>query len=270
MSFVNLKSLNVIILAAGQGTRLKKYASNKPKGMLKIGKNSLIERQINQFNKFGIKDISIVRGFMGHKINFPNITYFDNKQFDSTNMLVSLFKAFDKMKGDIIVSYGDIMFSQSLLEKLIQEKGDIVVSVDVSWEKYWLMRYGTIHYDKESLTLDRNNFILSLGRPDPKNCIVDGRYVGLIKFSQKGLNSIEKIWGKYKNDYWDQPWQVSGKTFRQAYMTDMLQALIDHNYQVQASIVQNGWIEFDCDSDYENAQSWMTSGTLMRDLGIET
>ena len=262
-------STKTIILAAGKGTRLKKYASDKPKGMLKIGNNSLIERQIKQFNYLGIKDISIVRGFMGHKIKFPNIVYFENEQFDKSNMLVSLFSAREKMDGDIIVSYGDIMFSQSLLENLLIEKGDIVVSVDVSWKLYWMMRYNTIHYDTESLRLDRNNLIISLGEPNPRNENIDGRYVGLIKFSQKGLNSIKKIWKKYKNDYWNKPWQVSGKPMRQAYMTDMLQALIDNNYQVNASLTQNGWIEFDTDSDYENAQSWMRSGTLTTTLGIE-
>ena len=207
---------------------------------------------------------------MKDKINYPNITYFDNKQFSSTNMLVSLFTALDKMNGDIIVSYGDIIFSQSLLEKLLKEKGDIVVSVDVSWEKYWLMRYGTIHYDTESLKLNQNNLIIRLGKPDPKNNDIDGRYVGLLKFSQKGLHLITKIWKKYKDDYWNKPWQVSGKPMRQAYMTDMIQALIDDNYQVHASITRNGWIEFDTDSDYENAQSWIRSGELKTALGVET
>ena len=84
------------------------------------------------------------------------------------------------------------------------------------------------------------------------------------------MNSITKIWEKFKNDYWDKPWQVSKKPMRQAYMTDMLQALIDHNYQVRASITQNGWIEFDTDKDYENAQSWMCSGELNTVLGVET
>ena len=42
---MNRKNLNVIILAAGQGTRLKKYAYDIPKGLLKIGSNSLLERQ---------------------------------------------------------------------------------------------------------------------------------------------------------------------------------------------------------------------------------
>ena len=266
---MNLKSTNAIILAAGQGTRLKKYASDKPKGMLKFGKHSLIERQVEHFRRIGIRDISIVRGYKGHKIDLPNITYFENKEFDSSNMLVSLFTARSKMEADTIVSYGDIAFSQSLLDKLIIERGDVVVSVDVSWKKYWLMRYGKINYDVESLRLDKNNLIISLGKPDPKIHDIDGRYVGLLKFSHKGLYSIKKIWEKYKNDYWNKPWQVSGKPLRQAYITDMLQALIDNNYQVQASITQNGWIEFDTDSDYENAQSWMESGEITTVLGIE-
>ena len=267
---MNLDNTKVIILAAGQGTRLRKYASDKPKGMLKLGKHSLIERQIEQFRQVGIRDISIVRGFMGHKIDFPNITYFENGDFDNSNMLVSLFTARPKLEGVTIVSYGDIVFSRSLLKKLLIESDDIVVSVDVAWQKYWLMRYGIIDYDTESLRLSQTNQIISLGVPNSNKKYIDGRYVGLLKFSQKGLNSMNKIWEKFKNDYWDKPWQVSKKPMRQAYMTDMLQALIDHNYQVRASITQNGWIEFDTDKDYENAQSWMRSGELNTVLGVET
>ncbi len=237
--------------------------------MLELAEDSLIGRQIKQFTKIGITDISIVRGFMGHKINFSKVTYFENKDFDNSNMLVSLFTASSKMKDDIIVSYGDIMFSQLLLEKILCEKGDVLVSVDVDWEKYWLMRYETTSYDTESLKLGRNNFILSLGEPDPNVNDIDGRYVGLLRFSETGLNSIKNIWNNFKNDYWDKPWQISGNPLREAYLTDMLQAMIDENQKVKASITHNGWIEFDTDNDYENAKSWIRSGKMKNVLRMD-
>jgi len=266
---MNFKPTKAIILAAGQGTRLQKYASDKPKGMLKIGEKTLLERQVYQFRQIGISNISIVRGFMGHQIEIPGITYFDNIEYSNTNMLVSLFEAKSIMDGDTIVSYADIMFSQKMLEKLICEEADIAVSVDVLWKKYWLMRYGIIEYDIESLMLNSKNMIVSIGKDVSSIENIDGRFVGLTKFTLNGLQMMTSIWEKYISLYWDKPWQVSGRPMRQAYMTDMLQALIDHNFLVRASINSNGWVEFDTDTDYENALSWLKTNELTSVLGVE-
>ena len=56
-----------IILAAGSGTRLKKYTENLPKGMLSFMGKTIIERQIQIYRSCGIQDIIIVRGFVSRK-----------------------------------------------------------------------------------------------------------------------------------------------------------------------------------------------------------
>ena len=43
--------MKAIILAAGQGTRLKKYTQDLPKGMLKFMGKTIIERQIELYRK---------------------------------------------------------------------------------------------------------------------------------------------------------------------------------------------------------------------------
>ena len=67
---------------------------------------------------------------------------------------------------------------------------------------------------------------------------------------------------KAKKDFFDKPWQQSGKTAKKAYMTDLLNALIEDNYSVKAIRFQNGWIEFDTNEDYENALAWVNDGTI--------
>ena len=42
-----------IILAAGSGTRISKYTKNISKGLLQIDGKSIIQRQIDLFNKRG-------------------------------------------------------------------------------------------------------------------------------------------------------------------------------------------------------------------------
>lgn len=57
-------------------------------------------------------------------------------------------------------------------------------------------------------------------------------------------------------------WQQSGKTAKKAYMTDLLNALIQEGKQVKAIHFNNGWIEFDTNEDYEKACEWEESGKL--------
>ena len=61
---MNLKKIRTgLILAAGMGTRLGNLNENKPKGLLKIGKTSIIEESILKLLKSGIKKIFIITGF---------------------------------------------------------------------------------------------------------------------------------------------------------------------------------------------------------------
>ena len=53
--------MKAIILAAGQGTRLKKYTQDLPKGMLEFQGKTMIQRQIELYRRCGIADIIVVR-----------------------------------------------------------------------------------------------------------------------------------------------------------------------------------------------------------------
>ena len=83
--------MNAIILAAGEGTRLRPETISIPKGMVKLFDKSLLEIQINIFTKCGINDINIVTGYLSDQITFPSINYFKNKNYSSTAGIVSLF-----------------------------------------------------------------------------------------------------------------------------------------------------------------------------------
>ena len=60
---------NALILAAGVSSRFVPVCFEKPKALLKIKGEVLIERQIRQLNEVGIKDIVIVVGYMKEKFN---------------------------------------------------------------------------------------------------------------------------------------------------------------------------------------------------------
>lgn len=254
--------MKAIILAAGQGTRLKKYTENLPKGMLSFMGKTLIERQIELYRKCGVQKISVVRGFAAEKIQYDGVYYYDNKEYASTNMVESLMAAKEEFNEDMIVSYSDILFEEQMLRQMINVEGDIAVAVDDNWKAYWKKRYGRVDFDTESLAIDSKDRILELGLENPPMESIDARYIGLLKFSKTGLKWIEAILEAAYQKAPDEPWQQSGKPVRQAYMTDLLQAIIQSGKIVRAEHFHNGWLEFDTNEDYENACGWIEDQTI--------
>ena len=260
--------MKAIILAAGQGTRLKKYTENLPKGMLNFMGQTVIERQLNLYRACGIQDVIIVRGFAADKINYSDVKYYNNEKYAETNMVESLMAAKVEFDDDIILSYSDILFDQTMLEQMITATGDFCVAVDDDWKEYWQARYGQVDFDTESLSIGENNNIVSLGLESPALETIDSRYIGLLKFSQRGLQVIQNILEQNYAEYENKPWQQSGKTIRKAYMTDLLNAMIEAGENVKAVRFNNGWVEFDTNEDYEKACEWVETGLIKKFLNI--
>ena len=68
--------MKAIILAAGEGKRLRPLTNNTPKGLVNLFGKSLLQWQIETFRSCQIDDISVVRGYLSKMIKFENITYF--------------------------------------------------------------------------------------------------------------------------------------------------------------------------------------------------
>jgi len=236
--------------------------------MLSFMGKTIIERQIEIYRKCGIDKIIIIRGFAAEKICYGGVTYYTNKAYESTNMVVSLMEAKQEFNDDVVVSYSDILFEEQMLRKMIAAEGDYVVAVDDNWKAYWEKRYGRVDFDTESLSLDNENNIRELGLENPKLSDIDARYVGLLKFSQKGLGYISRIYDDACRDYRDKPWQQSGKTVQKAYMTDLLNAVIESGERIRAERFRNGWIEFDTNEDYERACDWVADNSIYEILKL--
>ena len=154
--------MKAVILGAGQGTRLKKYTENLPKGMLLFMGKTVIERQIELYRTCGIDKIIIVKGFAADKIGYEGVTYYTNEAYAETNMVESLMAAKEEFDDDIIVSYSDILFEKRLLKGMMASPADFAVAVDDDWKAYWKKRYGKENFDTESLPIDENGNIASM------------------------------------------------------------------------------------------------------------
>ena len=259
--------MKAIILAAGQGTRLKKYTENLPKGMLSFNGKTVIERQIEMYRQCGINDIIVVRGFAADKINYEGIKYYTNEDYANTNMVESLLAAKVEFDDDIIVSYSDILFEERLLKGMMASSADFACAVDDNWKEYWQARYGKVDFDTESLAIDENDNITELGLEAPAIESISARYIGLLKFSKAGMDYIQEIMDFAHKNFEDKPWQQSGKVVKKAYMTDLLNAIIESGKDVKAVHFNNGWVEFDTNEDYETAIEWVKDGSIKKFLG---
>ena len=138
----SMTSLNtsVIIIAAGLGSRLKKYTNNLPKCMLDFGGKTLLERQLIAYRSCGIDNISVIRGYKKNKINYKKLNYFYNKDYESNNILNSIFYGEKIISGNIIIAYSDILFESNVVRRLLDYYNDISVVVDIDWRGYYVNR----------------------------------------------------------------------------------------------------------------------------------
>jgi len=108
------KNPKAIIVAAGPGKRLMPLTKDEPKCILDINGKTLLQRQIEIFKECGIEDIVVVRGHKKNAINYPGLKYFYNADYQTNNILESIFCAESEMNGEFVVTYSDIWFDKSV------------------------------------------------------------------------------------------------------------------------------------------------------------
>jgi len=252
---------NVIILAAGLGSRLSPLTDDKPKSLITFGKETLLERNINMFKKNGINDISIITGYKKNKINFPKINYFKNKNYTNNSTLERLFYAKEKILDSTIITYSDIIFEEEVLKKLLKTKNDISVVVDKKWKKYWSLRIGeSISEATETAEFDDQNLIKSIGMKNPD---ANGHFIGLMKLENEGSKKFKELFLKIKNDVKDGKNDLNENLlFEKLRIVDLLSGLIKKNIQVNSILIDNGWLEFDTINDYELYSNMLNENTI--------
>ena len=252
--------MNVIILAAGEGKRMKALTKKKPKCFLEINGISLIQRLINQLLKLGLKDISIVTGYKAKQFNFKKINYFYNKNYHRTNMVYSLMKAKSKMKKDTLIIYSDLYLSNNILKKMLMIKNEFSVGVDFAWKKYWKYRFNKIKTDIESLKINKKNQIKEIGKNTKNLKEIDARYICIIKTSKKINKIILSIWQKEKNKT-KKNLGISGQSLNKAYMTDLINHLVKIKEKINCYAIKfkGGWYEFDNEKDYYKFKTYKKS-----------
>jgi len=262
--------MNTIILAAGKGERLRPLTNKIPKCMVKLFDKTILKYQIDVFRSCGINDITVVTGYEADKIKIEGVNFLHNQNYDTTNMVETLFCAKEKLTENVIISYGDIIFEKQVLQKLINSKWDSSVIIDSQWKKYWQMRFENPLDDVESLRIDENGIITNIGMKVNSLEEIQGQYIGLMKFKNEGVKNLKKIYEEAKLK------SVKGINllnknipFKKSYMTDLIQAMINEGIKINAVKITNGWLELDSINDYNLYQEKNNEGTISELISLK-
>jgi len=250
-----VKDPTIVFLAAGKGSRMGSVTDNKPKAMVPVADRPIIDWLIDSARTAGIDDIAIVTGFQRTRIeNYldSGIRMFNNPEYESTDMVHSLFCAEEILEGPVVISYTDILYEVDVLETLLSGTEHITVAVDELWQPYWELRQDEPVEDAESLSLDRSDRITSIGKEVNSVSEPDAQYIGLVKFSREGIKWFREIYHANREE--NDPSGIPSED-KNLHMTELLQLLIQQGSPVHGQRIQGGWVELDTPTDLEIART---------------
>jgi len=154
--------MKAIILAAGRGSRMNEGTANKPKCLMELGGQTLLDYGINSLVKAGFDkgDIGIVTGYKRELIKIDGVRYFHNENWSETNMFVSLTMAREWLTTEpCIMCYADICYNANAVRKLIVSSSDLAVTYFTGYWELWAARFENPLEDLETFKVDGNRLV---------------------------------------------------------------------------------------------------------------
>ena len=136
--------MKAVILAAGQGTRIRSVHGEHPKCLIEVDNTTILDHQLEALSMAGIDDVAIVVGYEKEQIiehvksRKPSVTqrirFFENPAFAITNNIYSLWLALEWLRGDsFVVLNADVIFDPEILSAAVRSNAPISMIVDPLW-----------------------------------------------------------------------------------------------------------------------------------------
>lgn len=245
--------MKAVVLAAGEGTRLKPITLTRPKHLIKVGGKPLLEHCLNALKAVGIEETLIVIHYMGDAIrtyfgdgkNFGlRISYIEQKEVLGTGNAVSIAEPY--VKEDFVLVYGDLLFSVDALKKVVaiheKEKPAATMAV-VPVEKP--ENYGIVELENSHV----KNIIEKPSRDKaPTNLANAGIYV----FSTEIFEKIKQTKASVRGE-----WEI----------TDAISLLLKEKTVLGVEISKDEWLDIGRPWDLLKANRWILQRTEHKVLG---
>jgi choline kinase len=116
---------DAVVLAAGMGTRLRSLVDDRPKGLIDIAGQSLVDRSAALLRDAGIDRITIVAGYRAEMYrafaeNHGDVRILINDAFETTGSMASLAIALDAVRdADVLILESDIAYEPRALRTVL-------------------------------------------------------------------------------------------------------------------------------------------------------
>lgn len=257
--------MRAVILAAGEGTRLRPLTEDRPKCLVPFAGRPLLEWQLAALGRAGVDDVTIVTGYRADAITVGTRRV-HNERYADTNMVASLMCARAQFDGtdDVLVAYGDIVYEPRLVTALAATRSGVGVVVDRRWQQLWDLRMEDPLADAETLRCDADGYLIELGRRPTDLADIEAQYVGLIlvraAFATEWCDRFDAL---------DPHGRYEGRDRDHMFMTAYLQLLVDAGVAVDAVGVDGGWFEVDTVEDLTVYEQLRSDGRLRSILDPE-
>src|SRR4030095_7029501 len=174
--------MKAVILAAGQGTRIRSVHGEHPKCLIEVDNTTILDHQLDALSMAGIHDVAIVVGYekeqiinhvMGRKLpHIQRIHFIENPAFAISNNVYSLWLALEWVRGDsFIVLNADVIFDADILDIAVQSKSPISMIVDPLWR------------DETMKVITHGDRVMQMSKKIPREQF-SGTYIGITVFSK--------------------------------------------------------------------------------------
>ena len=241
--------MRAIIIAAGMGSRLEHHTEERPKCMVEIGGRSILSFVLHAFERNGVDDIHVVRGYLSERLVVDGATYWENPDFQSNNILHSLFCAEPAMQGSFLTTYSDIVYGEQVVASLLSSPADVALIVDRQWHTAYVGRDDHPPEQAELTVVDDDGRVLRVGKHVSPQENPLGEFIGLAMFSERGGQLLRETFHDLRGSVGDDDPFQAAPMFRKAYLTDILEEMIQRGIEVHAVPIDGGWREIDTVED---------------------
>ena len=250
-----------LILAAGQGSRLRDVSGDRPKVLTVVNGHPILAWQQCALQTRGIFDLALVTGFRAELLAGKSRVMFYNSDFARSNMLWSLWEAREWLDRGLVISYSDILYTHEVVDAVVSTPGDIVIATDPAWEARYEGR--TQHPVDEAEVVEfasDEETVISVGKRASR--INSGRveeFIGVMRLSQEGCKTFLDFFEGLLSRSSDGEEQITS-WLKHAYICDFLTYLIAKGISVKIASTEAPWIEIDTPQDLVWARAnWKAS-----------
>lgn len=186
-----------IVLAAGEGRRLKPHTDRLPKSLVPVAGISFLERALEALNRSPVTEVCLVTGYLEERIReFLVGSPFESKvhlcrnpRFSKGNNILSLGVALQgHPHRSFLLLDGDLLFDERLLSRLIDDPRPDLLVVDTDRRRL----------DEEAMKVvvaDSVGVVTAIGKEIPVNRAA-GEYIGMAKFSKPWAMMLLETFGR--------------------------------------------------------------------------